>query len=131
MYFCGVATSGDAPTLYRVGFNAIGRVNDTRDAGSLALVNGDNDNDECSPLTEIYNPSTPGGPTDLLFVTLARNGSGCGGLNRNCIGSLDITSAFPIAFRQAVQLADSGEGTSGIVVDNVADVVPTWEAGTA
>ena len=73
MYFCGVATSGAAPTLYRVGFNSIGRVNDTRDANSLQLTNAVTDNDVCSPLTEIYNPSTPGGPTDLLFVTIARN----------------------------------------------------------
>ena len=47
------------------------------------------------------------------------------------MASLDITSGFPIDFRAVFLLGGSGQGTSGIVVDNVADVVPTWLASTA
>jgi hypothetical protein len=116
-----------------VGFNSIGQVNDVRDANSLQLTTAITDQDVCSPLTEMYNPNTPGGPTDLLFVTIARNtNTGCRGINTNCMASLDITSVFPSGFRSVFQLPPtSGQGTSAIVVDNVGDVVPTWLASTA
>ena len=132
MYFCGVATSGNAPTLYRVGFNSIGRVNDTRDALSFLLTNAVPNNDECSPLTEIYNPNTPGGPTDLLFVTLAHNAKRLQRTRAVTVWPVwTLRRRSRLGFRRAFQLGGSGQGTSAIVVDNVADVVPTWEAGTA
>jgi hypothetical protein len=48
------------------------------------------------------------------------------------MASLDITLGFPSEFRSVFQLSlASGQGTSAIVVDNVADVVPTWRPSTA
>ena len=38
MYFCGVNNVQTAPTLYRVGFNAIGQVNGARDANAFLLT---------------------------------------------------------------------------------------------
>lgn len=131
MYFCGVHSLQTAPTLYRVGFNAAGQVNGVRDTHEFVLTQFSNDRDDCSPLTEIYNPNAAGGPTDMLFVTIAKNNLGCSGLSLNCVASFDITSAFPIDFHAVFPLGGSGLGTTAIVVDNVADVVPRWQASTA
>ena len=98
---------------------------------SFRIGHNANEQEQCSPLTEVYNPNSAGGPLDQLLVTMADNNHGCSGLNKNCIASLDITSAFPIDFRVALQLGGSGSGTTAIVVDNVVDVTPIWLATTA
>jgi hypothetical protein len=129
MYFCGNQVSQQAPTLWRVGFNSSGLINSTNDGSSFMLTGSSGNSDECSSLTEVYNANSPGGGKDLLFVGMAAANHGCGSLNKSCVGSLDITSGMPVAYQSTFQVSTGL--TSGIVVDNVADVVPVWGASTA
>ncbi len=92
--------------------------------------------DECSPVTEVYNPNVnlPTGQ-DLMFFSVQSHSYACAadpvaGTGRwpaaapagGCLMSVDVTSDvsvpgfFPAAF--AAHIPEDG-GTSGIVVDNV------------
>ena len=110
MYVAGTGT-GSLPTLYSVGFNGSGVLNNAA-TNSTPLVTGAADS---SPITEFYNPLLL---KDYLFVgvsnhCIATTGGGTGG----CIMSLDITSGFPTVNASTTALP-AGGGTSGIVVDN-------------
>lgn len=109
MYFCGNSTA----TLYRVGFIHSGKMNSTADHSSYRLVaNGDTSN-TCSPLTEVSN-----GTKDYLFLGVSGNGNPAGCLGEACIMSFVLgnnitppSAEFP--------LGGSGNGSSGIIVDNI------------
>ncbi|MFZ0961730.1 MAG: hypothetical protein WAO35_12555, partial [Terriglobia bacterium] len=77
---------------------------------------------ECSPLSEVYNPSEG---ADWLFVGVPAN-CAFGGATGGCIMSFDITSGT-IPTTAAATAAENG-GTSGIVVDNVS---PSAQASSA
>jgi hypothetical protein len=110
MYVAGTGT-GTLPTLYSVGFNASGVMNNTV-SSSTALATGAADS---SPVTEFYNSVLN---EDFLFVgvtnhCIATTQGGAAG----CVMSLNITSGFPTVNANTTALAATG-GTSGIVVDN-------------
>jgi len=110
MYVAGTGT-GSLPTLYSVGFNGSGVMNNAV-TSSTPLVTGAADS---SPVTEFYNPLLL---KDYLFVgvsnhCIATTGGGTGG----CVMSLDITSGFPTVNASTTALP-AGGGTTGIVVDN-------------
>jgi len=110
MYVAGTGT-GALPTLYSVGFNGSGVMNNAV-TSSTALTTGAADS---SPVTEYYNPLLL---KDYLFVgvtdhCVATTGGGTAG----CVMSLEITSGFPTVNASTTAIAAAG-GTSGIVVDN-------------
>lgn len=79
LYVCG--NTGGAPTLYQVPIT--NKVPGTPVAGP-ALANATTG---CSPVTDVYNPSTTGSPTEWIFVSVQNAGKGgnCGG--QGCVFS--------------------------------------------
>jgi hypothetical protein len=115
MYVAGTGT-GALPTLYSVGFNVSGVMNNAV-TSTAALATGAADS---SPVTEFYNPLLA---KDYLFVgvsnhCVATTGGGAAG----CVMSLDITAGFPTVNAATTAIA-AGGGTSGIVVDNDSSAV--------
>jgi len=148
MYVCAIdptfdGTTGGNTALRRITFDNNGIVTGADSTDFLPVAT--DPYDQCSPMTEVYNPNgsaiTPGGPADLMFFSVQTHSVPClidgtsystnapaGG----CIMSVDVTAdsdpvvppatapPFPAAF--SAWLAEDG-GTSGIIVDNVsADV---------
>jgi hypothetical protein len=145
MYICAIEPNGNR-TLDTGGNIALRRMS----FGSDGLISGLEPNylqisttstDECSPVTEVYNPSgNAGAGQDLMFFSVETNSTACklplgsptvystvapeGG----CLMSVDVTAdstpvvapatAPPFPTVYAATLAESG-GTSGIVVDNI------------
>jgi hypothetical protein len=117
MYFCGNNSSGDA-VLYQFSITS-GTMSATAN-GSFTIAQGGGN---CTPLTEIFNPSIGSG-TDLLFLGLDNHGFGttmtttCD--NNPCIMSFNITSgAVPLGTDELTTTNLSGMGTSGLIIDNV------------
>jgi len=146
MYVCAIDPNGNRTldtggnvSLRRISFNSDGRINEVDPTDYLQIST--TSTDECSPVTEVYNPSGNSGiGQDLMFFSVETNSLACklplgsetvyssvdpeGG----CLMSVDVTAdsdpvvwpatapPFPAGF--AASLAESG-GTSGIVVDNV------------
>jgi hypothetical protein len=111
LYIAGTG-AGNIPTLYSVGFNISGVMNNAANLTTAPLTTGMADS---APVTEFYNPSLA---TDYLFVGVTNNcvattGGGTGG----CVMSLNITGGFPTVNAATTALAAAG-GTSGIIVDN-------------
>jgi len=111
LYIAGTGP-GTIPTLYNVGFNASGVMNNTANLVFAPLTTGMADS---SPVTEFYNPSLG---TDFLFVGVTNNCvATTGGGTAGCVMSLNITSGFPTVNAGTTALAAAG-GTTGIIVDN-------------
>jgi hypothetical protein len=111
MYVAGTGT-GTLPTLYSVGFNGSGVMNNTADALSAALATGTADS---SPVTEFFDASLQ---KDYIFVGVTDNCVAItGGGTAGCVMSLDITAGFPTVGASTTALAAVG-GVSGIIVDN-------------
>jgi len=113
LYVCGKQTGNAAPALYSIPFNTSGvmttPVNGPLDLSTTTTAQ------ECSPLSEIYNPNVNGG-TDWLFLGVPAN-CAFGGSATGCIMSFNVTSGtFPAT---ASATAPENGGTSGIIVDNV------------
>jgi hypothetical protein len=113
LYACGYAASPAAasPVLYRIGFNAAGKMNATHDANSLALASSTVAG-RCSPMTGFFNTTAN---KDWIFFSVANGCTASGGGTAGCVMSLDITSGFPVL---GTGRPEAG-GTSAIIVDNV------------
>jgi hypothetical protein len=113
LYVCGypTAATNSSPVLYRIGFNAAGKMNSSHDANSLALASTTVAG-RCSPLTGFYNTTAN---KDWIFLSVANGCTASGGGTAGCVMSLDITSGFPVL---GTGRPEAG-GTSGIIVDNV------------
>jgi hypothetical protein len=112
LIFVAGTSTGNLPTLYSVGFNAVGVMNTSANSTTAALATGTADS---SPVTEFYNATLQ---KDFLFVGVTDHCvASTGGGNAGCVMSLDISGGFPIVDANTTALAATG-GTSGIVVDN-------------
>jgi len=120
-YVCGKGGAGATsmfPTLYRIGFHNVsatirGVMNAAVDpATPVLLARG---RTQCSPATEFFNTSAP--QRDWLFLSVRNLCSATGGIPGGCIMSYNITNGMPAAFTRR---AAEKNGTSGIIVDNVA-----------
>ncbi len=120
LYVCGKTTSIDRPTLRRIAFATDGTLGavglQSLQVGSVLGTAG-----QCSPITEIFNPTAGLAmvPTDFLFFSVQSGGqpANCAGIGNGCVMSATVTSGtFPGSI--AASLAEAG-GTSGIVIDNV------------
>jgi hypothetical protein len=123
MWVCGKAAT-DVPTLRRVDFNSSGTITVAsgvlRTLGSTTGAAG-----QCSPVTEIFNPSVSPG-TDFIFFSVQSgdlahigappgNTTNCPGTG--CVMSADVTSgSVPL---HILSSAPELGGTSGIIIDNV------------
>jgi hypothetical protein len=117
LYACGDDSASDAPALFAFPFTSspsAGTLSTTAITGSdLFLTTGQAAPGACSSLTDNYNQTTN---NDRIFVGGTKN---CvTGETTGCVLAYDITSGFPSA--PAAHFAEPG-GTSGIIVDNVAD----------
>ena len=122
LYVCGKRAANAAPALYSIPFTSGGvmttPVNGPLNLSTTAAAQ------ECSPLSEIYNPNQGGG-TDWLFLGVPAN-CAFGGSATGCIMSFNITSGtFPATV--SATAAENG-GTSGIIVDNVSTSVQASSA---
>jgi hypothetical protein len=119
VYACGDRSSllTDSPVLYAFPFTSSGALNATALSGSGLFLTtsllGVGAAGSCSSITENFNHTTN---NDRIFVGVTSNCTT--GETAGCILSYDITSGFPSA--SAAHGAEPG-GTSGIVIDNVAD----------
>jgi hypothetical protein len=117
LYACGDNIISDAPVLYAFPFTSspsAGTLSTTALAGSpLFLTTSVVSPGACSALADNYNKTTN---NDRIFVGVTKN---CvSGETTGCVLAYDITSGFPSA--PSAHFAEPG-GTSGIIVDNVAD----------
>jgi hypothetical protein len=122
MWVCGKGAT-DVPTLRRVAFNAADGA--IKSGGAVIRPVGSGAGNQCSPVTEIFNPNIGAG-TDLIFFSVDQgdlahigpppgNATNCPGTG--CVMAADITSGtVPLHI-----LSSFGElgGTSGIIIDNV------------
>ena len=120
LYVCG--NTGGAPTLYQVPI--------TNKVPGAAVTGPPlaNATTGCSPVTDVYNPSTSGSPTEWIFVSVQNAGKGgnCGG--QGCVFSFVNTPRVPSqAYSVGQMVLDSHfqiqivatAGTSGATA-------PTW-----
>lgn len=113
LYFCG--TDGNfTSTLYRIGFNSNGRMNNANDGNSYTF--GSPNVSICTPLTETYNLSQG---EDYLFLGVS-GGTTPAGCNSGqaCMMSFELGSSFPSRPTATLPLTGTGP-LSGIVIDNV------------
>jgi hypothetical protein len=133
MYVCAIdpngATGGGKTALRQISIGTDGLISGV--SSSFLKVATDS-SDECSPVTEVYNPNTL---EDLMFFSVHAHSYACaadpalgtGGWPVDapaggCLMSVDVTNDvsvpgfFPVAF--AAHLAEDG-GTSGIIIDNI------------
>jgi hypothetical protein len=124
LYACGDSSNGivDAPVLYAFPFTSTptaGTLSSTPIAGSgLFLTASQLFPGSCSSITENFNQTTN---KDTIFVGVTSN---CAtGETGGCMLSYDITSGFPSGTAITAPSAHAPEpgGTSGIIIDNVAD----------
>ncbi len=122
LYVCG-NPGGSSANLYKIGFSASGVMNSTAITGP-ALTSAA---EECSPLTEVYNPNTG---TDWMFVGQPANCS-FGGSSTGCLEALNVTGwQAGTAYAAGQIIVDSNfniervttAGTSG-------SSTPSWSTG--
>ena len=148
LYVCAQSTGfRDHPNLFRIGFTAgtgtnagISVMNSSADTGSLELAS--TSGEDCSPITEINNTAAS---TEWIFFSVGNNssvptGSACASGAAGCVLALNLTNlgatwppaangAYLTGFRTPAgptytSVGDgtiNAAGTSGIVVDNIAD----------
>jgi hypothetical protein len=120
LYVCGKSTN-PAPVLYTIPI-ASGVMSSTAGSSTLSLSTTATAQ-QCSPLSEVYNPNVST-PTDWLFLGVPANCAFSGSAT-GCIMSFNITSSFPAS--ASATAAENG-GTSGIIVDNVSTSVQASSA---
>jgi hypothetical protein len=127
-YVCGPDSTGHMTDLYRVGF--------TNTAGTIALgsTNGTpfpltttNNSANCSPLTEIYNTATS---TDWLFLGVDNHGVTPTCNNQSCVMSFTLGSSMVAAVNASYVGSGNLSGTSGFIVDNVANTTTYPQASS-
>ncbi len=130
MYVCGKDHANiDRPALYQLSFTGDGVLSSV----GTALVNlAQADNEQCSPVTELYNTTTS---TDWIFFSIGKSANtgavepdpipagGCATDGAGCVISVDVSGdpAWPPAsVTNTASVPGNPTGSSsGIIVDNV------------
>ena len=116
LYVCGKERGAtlNRPALSRIGFDASGVMNRITSADLPLADVLLNTNEECSPVTEIYN-----GSTDRMFASIFANGDLAGACTGTCSGaclySFNVTTFFPATCSARLEVIG---GTSGLIIDN-------------
>ncbi len=84
LYVCG--NTGGTPTLYQVAISGgvFGTVNTGPEVSNAV-------NPPCSPVTDIFNPNTPGGATEFIFASTGVAGVSAGCHSAGCIYNFNVT----------------------------------------
>ena len=128
LFVCGKdGANTDRPAIHRI--TITNQIMNSVSDGSLTLVSANNE--ECSPVTEIFNTTSS---TDWIFFSVGKAANqiaaGCSTTagSRGCLMALNLTNLGgawpPAAVDNGYPVPNSvayGASTSGIVVDNVAD----------
>jgi hypothetical protein len=105
LYACGrTATSGTAPALYGISFNASGVLNTTPLFSANTSLNPGNAAGACSPLAEFYNAGI-----DRLFVSTTGS---------NTVSMFDITNRLTATSTPTATAGGYSGGTGCFAVDN-------------
>jgi hypothetical protein len=125
-YVCGKTAANPNAMLYRIGFNAAGVMNAVPDAATLTLSRGTLPA-QCSPITQLFNPSAG---KQWLFVSVSTRCGASVVIGGGCIMSLDTTNGMPGGPTPFSAVVAQRNGTSGIIIDNVSDVVQFPQASS-
>ena len=82
MYVCG--NTGQRPIMYKVPINA-GVMGPVVTGPALATTTAN-----CSPVSDVYNPNTVGGPTELIFASASTASPGNSCANGGCLISFKV-----------------------------------------
>jgi hypothetical protein len=127
-YVCGPDSTGNMTDLYRVSF--------TNTSGTIALgsTNGtpfqlttSSNSANCSPISEIYNTATA---TDWLFLSVDNHGVTATCNNQSCVMSFTLGSSMASAVNASYAGSGNLNGTSGFIVDNVANTTTFPQASS-
>jgi hypothetical protein len=111
LYVCGKESNqNDRPAMFQLSFTAAGVLSTAPGTPLTGLVN--NDGEECSPVTELFN-----GGTDRIFFSVQNKASQTGCPGAGCVMSLTLGGSWPPA--AVTHALPARGGTSGIVIDNV------------
>ena len=126
-YVCGLDSDGHTTDLYRVGFSSgppVALINTKTSSFSVA-VSGQSGN--CSPITEIYNTATS---TDWLFLSIDNHGVTPTCNNQSCVMSFILGSSMVSAVNASYAGSGKSSGTTGFIVDNVANTTSYPQASS-
>jgi hypothetical protein len=127
-YVCGPDTTGKMTDLYRVGFtNTSGTIALGSKNGTPFQLTTTNNSANCSPLTEIYNTTTS---TDWLFLSVDNHGVTPTCNNQTCVMSLVLGSSMVSTVNASYAGFGNPPGTTGLIVDNVANTVTFPQASS-
>jgi len=127
-YVCGPDSTGKMTDLYRVSFTntsgtiALGSTNGTPFQLTTTSKSGN-----CSPITEIYNTATS---TDGLFLSVDNQGVTPTCNSQSCVMSFILGSSMVSAVNASYAGSGSLTGTSGFIVDNVANTTTYPQASS-
>lgn len=126
LYACGNPDRFNTPTLYILSFNASGVLNTTVVTGPSIATSGQTN--QCSPMTEIYNPNTAGGATDWLFVGVVNAGTPAACAGGGCIMNFNVTAwkASTVYAVGQVVLDTNGNLQRVTTAGTSAAAMPTW-----
>jgi hypothetical protein len=119
MIVCGNPNRNDNPIMYVLSFNASGALSTTAITGPTLATSGMNN--ECSPLTEIYNPNATGGAADWVFGSVKTSASPTGCAGSGCVMNFVMTAWQP----------SNAYPTSQMALDTNGNLQQVMTAGTS
>ena len=126
LYVCG--NTGAEPTLYQIPITAGAFPITLIGSPILPALGSNGSNAACSPVSDIANPNTLGGPSERLFVSVQDNG-----INNSCLAGgclfnfIDTPWQASTAYLVGQQLLDSNLHIETVVAAGTSGtVVPTW-----
>jgi hypothetical protein len=127
-YVCGPDSNGKMTDLYRVGFtNTSGTISLGSTNGTPFQLTNNNKKANCSPITEIYNTATS---TDWLFLSVDNFGVTSTCNKGSCVMSFALGSSMVSSVNSSYAGSGSMNGTSGFIVDNVANTTTYPQASS-
>ncbi len=126
LYGCG--NNGLAPTLYQIPFQA--GVPGAAIAGPVLAPN--TDAPACSPVSDIYNPNTSGGPTEWFFLSVQNDGESSGCSAAGCIFNFKDTAwQASTAYSVGQEILDSSLHIEVVTVAGTSGAMtPFWNGST-
>jgi hypothetical protein len=125
LYVCGAPAAN--ATLYRVPLTN-GAVSASIPVATITGTGG-----LCSPVTDVPNPNTPGGPSERVFLSTVERGKYRGCLSAECVMSFLNTPWLPTNVYSVGQQVFSGSSDveTVIVAGTSSNAQPTWTNSTA
>ena len=130
LYSCGNPGRTHDPFLYILSFNASGVMSTTVVTGPALGTSGMNN--QCSPITEVYNPNAVGGATDWIFVSVLIDGSPATCAAGGCLMNFIVTAWQPTtAYTVGQEIVDTRGNTQQVTTAGTSGATaPAWSATT-